>query len=728
VPQEDIGTSVKRDNGSQAVKPTIDVGQNNETDNFLTSLVRLGAIPEEDVAGLRTKYHTPEDVFDGLLKLGATSEEKLVKAYASYRQVDYTNLDKVKATIASIIPKKLAEKYQIVPFEFDKRLLKVAVAYPTRLARGNLSVLQEIEERSGVKLEISYTTSAAVHRVLSGIKGEGGATLTQDLKTNLQKIDLSQRPIPVLVINKIPQDIAEQYQMIVFESVTPTKIKVGMVNPHDKAARDLLKFIRDKNSIEIEEYQISEADFKNSLKYYNQGVATPQASRAAPTIPVATAVNPQPYITPEAVSSVSANATQNLISFDETNLDQYLKEKLDTPADLMAIIRTGNVPKMVAGIIKLSSLMKSSDVHIEAAKENVLVRYRIDGQLNEIVKIPIGFQKSVVARVKILAKLKIDEARIPQDGRFEVIVNKHTVDLRVSTMPAIYGEKVVLRLLDKNAGIFEMKTLGMSDHDLKLVVKAIEKPYGVLLVTGPTGSGKSTTLYAAINHLKGPTVNIVTLEDPVEYEMPGINQVQVKPQIGFTFAEGLRAVLRQDPNIIMVGEIRDTETASLVTHAALTGHVVLTTLHTNDAASAMPRLTNMGVEPFLISSAINAIMAQRLVRKICPECKQEIQVPPEVRAEVEKELTPLKLNRPIKFYQGKGCPKCKDGYKGRTGTYEVMEVTDEIEDLIIKRAPASQILEVALKQGMVTMRVDGFLKVIDGITTVDEVMQATMLN
>ncbi len=695
---------------------------NHQTDDFIAVLVKRGVVKEEDTAGLREKYVMAEDIFDALLKLDPSSEEKLVKAYADYRRADYIELKQVDASVLAMMPRSIERQYQIVPYELDKRTVKLAVANPVRLARGNLAVIKEMERKSGLVIEISYTTSGAVKRILSE---KSPVAAPSHESVSLPLADLSRITIPLSVVKKLPQEVAEQYKMIVFRSGEEGKISVGLVNPDDKKARNLLSFVEEKNNIKIELYRVSYDDFRHAVQSYEapKPVSVP-ASGPSPVTPNQT----QAAHTSERPTGANAGIATLQASDEETNLDSYLKENLTSGNDLAAIVRTGNIPKMVAGAIKLASLMKSSDVHIEAEKDVVLIRYRIDGKLREVVKIPIGFQKSVVARVKILAKLKIDESRIPQDGRFEVIVDRHSVDLRVSVMPSIYGEKIVLRLLDKNAGIFKLDTLGMGERDLKLLTKAIEKPYGVLLVTGPTGSGKSTTLYAGINHLKSATVNIVTLEDPVEYEMSNINQVQVKPQIGFTFAEGLRAVLRQDPNIIMVGEIRDTETANLVTHAALTGHMVLTTLHTNNAAGAMPRLINMGVEPFLISSAINAIVAQRLVRKICDNCKAEITVPPEVRVEVEKEFTANNITTPIKFFEGRGCSKCTDGYKGRTGIYEVLEVSNEIEDLIIKRSPANQILEVAIKQGMTTMRLDGFLKAVAGVTTIDEVMQATMLN
>jgi type II secretory ATPase GspE/PulE/Tfp pilus assembly ATPase PilB-like protein len=327
--------------------------------------------------------------------------------------------------------------------------------------------------------------------------------------------------------------------------------------------------------------------------------------------------------------------------------------------------------------------------------------------------------------------MKIDEQRIPQDGRYDVVIGEKQIDLRVSTLPTVHGEKIVIRLLDKSGGVLTLTKLGLVGKAYETVIREIHKPYGVVLSTGPTGSGKSTTLYAILHEIATPQVNVITLEDPVEYEISGINQSQVKPNIGFSFAEGLRSILRQDPNIIMVGETRDAETAGMVTHAALTGHLVLSTLHTNDAAGALPRLINMGVEPFLITSAMNCVIAQRLVRKICPKCKEETTVPAELKARIIEEVAkhpPLKEavgNTPIKFFKGKECPDCTQGYQGRIGVYEVLAISEVLENLILKNTPASTIAEQAKKEGMLTMFQDGIVKAMQGITTLDEVFRVT---
>jgi len=353
------------------------------------------------------------------------------------------------------------------------------------------------------------------------------------------------------------------------------------------------------------------------------------------------------------------------------------------------------------------------------------LRFRVDGVLSDIAQLPSTLQSQIVARVKILSKLKLDEQRVPQDGRFDAKLGNELVDIRVSTLPTVFGEKVVMRLLSKTKKLDDLTDLGIEGQNYDRVIEAISKPYGVVLATGPTGSGKSTTLYSIFSRLNKPQVNIITLEDPVEYEIPGINQVQVKPQIGFGFADGLRSVLRQDPNIIMVGEIRDGETAELVVQAALTGHLVFSTLHTNDASSALPRMYNLGVEPFLLTSAINAVVAQRLVRKLCPKCKQEVSLPQSVSFQVKKELEKLNLNTPIKFYKGAGCSNCTDGFKGRLGIYEVLKMSSEIEDLILDKKSAQDIFTQASKEGMITMKQDGLIKAIKGLTTVDEVFRVT---
>lgn len=419
----------------------------------------------------------------------------------------------------------------------------------------------------------------------------------------------------------------------------------------------------------------------------------------------------------------------------DSKVDILFKRPVTDVNQLQSILRSGNMPRMVAGIINYAVYSRASDVHIEPYDDEMLVRYRVDGQLAEVVKLPISIQPAMISRIKILSKLKLDESRVPQDGRFDVVASgDREVDIRVSTLPTVHGEKAVLRLLDKSEGIYTLEKLGLTGEGFNVLVESIKRAYGVVLSTGPTGSGKTTTLYAVLQRVATTNVNVVTLEDPVEYEMPGINQSQIKPKIGFTFADGLRSVLRQDPNIIMVGEIRDVETASMVTHAALTGHLVLSTLHTNDASGALPRLVNMGVEPFLITSSINAIVGQRLVRRLCPDCQQKVELPATIRSEIDAELELIRKINPkeasripdkIEFHRPGSCENCTSGYKGRVGLFEVLAMSDVIEDLAVKKATADDIKKAAMSKGMITMKQDGILKVLSGTTSLDEVLRET---
>jgi type IV pilus assembly protein PilB len=418
---------------------------------------------------------------------------------------------------------------------------------------------------------------------------------------------------------------------------------------------------------------------------------------------------------------------------EENNLDLLFPSGIKDDKKLSNVITSGIVTKIVSAILYYAVELEASDIHLEPAENDFRLRYRIDGMLQDIIKMPKELHAPVISRIKIISKLKIDEQRIPQDGRFDVVALKKNIDLRVSTFPTVHGEKVVMRILDKSGGVKTLEDLGFSGTNLKLINENIVKPHGIILVTGPTGSGKSTTLYAVLNKISKPEVNIITLEDPVEYDVPGINQCQIKPKIGFGFAEGLRSILRQDPDIIMVGEIRDAETASMATHAALTGHLVLTTLHTNDAAGALPRLINMGIEPFLITSSINCIIAQRLVRKLCKFCREEYVPPQPVLDEINEDLKKSKnaevtkyADKPLKFYRGRGCDKCNNGYKGRIGLYEVLHVSGEVENLTVHKEPASKILEQAISEGMITIKQDGIIKATEGFTTLDEVLRVTI--
>ncbi|HJZ11968.1 MAG TPA: ATPase, T2SS/T4P/T4SS family, partial [Acidobacteriota bacterium] len=371
----------------------------------------------------------------------------------------------------------------------------------------------------------------------------------------------------------------------------------------------------------------------------------------------------------------------------------------------------------------------ASDIHVEPYEKEFRVRYRIDGVLYVKLNPPLKLRDAITSRIKIMAKLDIAEKRLPQDGRIK-IKTKHQgrvreLDFRVSVLPTLFGEKIVLRLLDKEMLKLDMTKLGLEAESLRKLEKAILKPYGMILVTGPTGSGKTNTLYSAMGRINTPETNIITAEDPVEFNMPGINQVQMKEQIGLNFAAALRSFLRQDPNIILVGEIRDFETAEIAIKAALTGHLVLTTVHTNDAPSTINRLMNMGIEPFLVSSSVLLIAAQRLIRKICVECKEEYKVPLEALVDIgftEEEA------RKVTIYKGRGCPMCGNtGYKGRTGLFEVVEVTDNIRELILVGASALELRRKAIEEGMITLRGSGIEKLRQGITTIEEVLRESIL-
>jgi len=375
---------------------------------------------------------------------------------------------------------------------------------------------------------------------------------------------------------------------------------------------------------------------------------------------------------------------------------------------------------------------KASDIHIEPQEDRTRVRYRIDGILQEKLTLPKGVHDSVIARIKILSNLKIDERRLPQDGRFKVEVGETKTDLRVSTLPTVNGEKVVIRLLKEQAKVLTFKDLGLWGTSLKRMEEALLKPHGIVLVTGPTGSGKTVTLATALAKLNTVRVNIVTLEDPVEIRVAGVNQVQINPAAGLTFASGLRSFLRQDPNVIMVGEIRDAETAELAIHAALTGHLVLSTLHTNSAAGALPRLLDMGAEPFLLASTVNLVLAQRLCRRICEKCKEEFEVPAEMVTDVRSTLGGMfdefakgrLVNDKLMLWHGKGCELCGNlGYVSRIGIFEVMTISEKISRMVLERKPSSEIDGVGREEGMITLKQDGFIKALQGLTTLEEVLR-----
>ncbi len=513
---------------------------------------------------------------------------------------------------------------------------------------------------------------------------------------NIPFIDLNNQIIRKDVLMSIPEPIARTHQLIAFESDSKI-IKIATLDPEDL---EIFEFIKKKTNLEPEIYLTTPEKINEAIKQYHKSLSTEFKN----------------------------------ISDKETDADN--EENLEKMATDLPIVR------IVDTLLEYAIFEEASDIHIEPEKKNLIIRYRIDGILRNVMVLPKNAQLGVIARIKILANLKIDEHRLPQDGRFKISAKDYNISFRVSIIPTFDGEKIVLRLLNEKAQILTLEQLGFQPSSLAIVKKNISKPHGMILVTGPTGSGKTTTLYTVLNILNTPEVNIVTIEDPIEYRMPHVNQSQLNPKIGYTFAMALRAFLRQDPNIIMVGEIRDQETSEIAIHAAMTGHLVLSTLHTNDAVTTLPRLSDMGVPAFLVASTTNIIIAQRLVRKICPNCIQSFKLDKLIINELkqqlditgimetlQKEKTIIDAKKglePLLFYKGKGCKQCNNsGYKGRIGIYEVLEITEELSELILKKANPLELKRQAIKQGMLTIVEDGFIKAKNGITTIEEIMRVT---
>ncbi len=521
------------------------------------------------------------------------------------------------------------------------------------------------------------------------------------LKSESLKIPLKKIPgeeVPLGVLELIPEDAAKYYKMIPLAKVNK-KVEIGMVYPENLKVQEALKFIGRRAKFSPKIVLISLTTLNNLLKQYK--TLRGEVKRAL------------------------------------TELEGELKgEKTETgpfkAPEFEKLVAEAPISKVVAVILRHAVEGEASDVHIEPTKEKLRIRFRLDGILHSSIFLPLRIHPAVVARVKILSNLKIDETRKPQDGRFSTKIDGNDIDFRVATFPTTLGEKVAIRVLDPTRGLTAFEQLGLEGRNLGVVKNALKKPFGLILTTGPTGCGKSTTLYAMLRILNKEEVNIVTLEDPVEYSIRGVNQSQVRPEIGYDFAQGLRQIVRQDPDIIMVGEIRDEETAALATHAALTGHIVLSTLHTTNALGAIPRLIDLGVRPFLISPTLNIVLAQRLVRRLCPHCKKKIKPPKEIEDVILKEiqnLSPatkkkLKIPHPLYIYQSSGCQKCLNkGYKGRTALYEVLEMTNKLAEIVLKEPSEAKITEEANRQEMITMRQDGILKVLRGITSVEEVIK-----
>ena len=510
-------------------------------------------------------------------------------------------------------------------------------------------------------------------------------------------VNLSNSVINQDILSLLPSDVAERFMAVPLAEVQ-NRLAVAMIDANNVQAVDYLS-----NRIQrpIKDFMASEESVRHVLDQYKTDLSS---------------VN------------VAAQASQEESSSDAGNIK--------------TIVQDSPISRALSTILEYAVKSHASDVHIEPLEKALKIRCRVDGVLREIMQLPKSIEPALVSRIKILSNLKIDEHRIPQDGQFAVNVAGKDVDLRIAISPVVWGEQVVIRLLDKSGSSFNLEDMGYAGRALRTIRKGIKRPNGMILTSGPTGSGKSTSLYALIKEIKDDTVNIVTLEDPVEYKMDGVNQIQVNAEVGLTFASGLRSILRQDPDIVMVGEIRDNETANLAVQAALTGHLVFSTLHTNSAAGVLPRLLDMGIEPFLIASTVNTIIGQRLVRRVArrrdlyqsspletqaireavggllPQTKEQVA---QFSQDLGYESLPLATQASFVLAKGKDTPQTPRGYSGRAGLYEVMDVTEEIQNLIVKRATATEIQRMAIQQGMITMRQDGYLKALNGVTTIEEV-------
>ena len=518
-------------------------------------------------------------------------------------------------------------------------------------------------------------------------------------------VDLRNEQIPADVLNLVPEPIARRHKIISFAK-TKDQLSLAMMDPTDLQTKE---FMKKKTGLDIKVFLIPKSSLDFGLSKYHSNLEG------------------------EIKHMVREGRPDDVVgAIPDGTLDDELKKM----AEEIPIIR------VVDTLLEYAVIEKASDIHIEPQENAVSVRYRIDGVLHDAMTLPKAIQAALVARIKVLSNLKIDEHRLPQDGRYKIEKDGYKFSLRISTIPIFDGEKVVIRLLDESTKAMNFEQLGFLTSQIDVVNRNIHKPHGMMLVTGPTGSGKSTSLYAILTMLNTKSVNISTIEDPVEYRIVGANQMQTNTKIGLTFALGLRALLRQDPNIIMIGEIRDKETAEEAMHAAMTGHIVLSTLHTNSAAAAPPRIIDIGIEPYLIASTINAIMAQRLVRVICPDCKEALILEDALAGALKKQFNmdrlvetvnreqtiekEIKSFEDLPFFHGKGCDKCGNtGYKGRIGIHEILENTPEIQELIVKRATSLDIQEKAEEQGMMLMWQDGFIKAIQGITTIDEILRVT---
>jgi len=560
-----------------------------------------------------------------------------------------------------------------------------------------------IDKEKAASLEFELSSSRKKEEELILEKGIVPESFLFGLKAENLKIPLKTDIMPedvlLKVLELIPEESAKYYQMIPLAK-TGDVLEVGMVYPEDLRAQEALKFLSRQGKFTSQVFLITLTTLNSLLKQYR---------------------------------TLKREVNRALEELETEIKTEKIEGGLLKAEALEKLVEEAPITKVVAVILRHAVEGKASDIHIEPTSEKLRVRFRLDGVLYASLFLPKKIHPSVVSRIKILSNLKLDENRIPQDGRFSTRVDQRTVDFRVSTFPTAKGEKVAIRVLDPTEGLKSFKDLGLWGRNFEVLNRAIKKPYGMILATGPTGSGKTTTLYSVLNLLNKEGVNICTLEDPIEYFVEGVNQSQVKPEIGYDFATGLRHLVRQDPDIIMVGEIRDEESAALATHAALTGHIVLSTLHTSNAFGAIPRLIDLGVKPFLVPPSISVALAQRLVRKLCPDCKKKVKpsrgikemILKEIESLPEKIKSMLSVNlKSFDIFEAVGCKKCRSaGYSGRIAVFEVLEMTDELSEIVLKDPSEFKIFEEAKRQGMTTMKQDGIIKVLDGVTTIEEILR-----
>ena len=719
---------------------------------LMEKLVEKSFLQEEQAQNLEKEAEkrgvTKEKI---LLEEKIVSEEDLFSVKSEITGTPFRrgiNLEEVPEEVFNLFSKEVVVHYKMVPIGKEGDAVEVGMVYPEDdRAKDVLKITAEKQGFSYKPYLISFSDFREISKKYRSAKKEFESPLVEELvkreflpKEEAQKLeeevgrsektreelllereviseedlfniksevfgfpfrsDFSLDNVDDDLLRLIPEDSANYYKMAPIGKEGDT-VEVGMVYPESLRAQEALKFLSRREGFSHSISLISISAFDAISKQYR---------------------------------TLSKEVGAALEDLDEMDFEEGEEESLDVEEDIGRLAEEAPIVKVVGVILRNAIEGGASDIHIEPTRDKLKIRFRVDGVLYSSLYLPGSVHLATIARVKILAGIKIDEQRLPQDGRFSTKIKEKNVDFRVATFPTTLGEKAVIRVLDPTEGIKTVEELGVTERNFQILRKSIKKPTGLTLVTGPTGSGKTTTLYSLMKLLNEEKVNIVTLEDPVEYYMDGINQSQVNPEIGYVFSKGLRQILRQDPDVIMVGEIRDDETADLATHAALTGHVVLSTLHTNDATGVIPRLIDMGIKPFLIPSSLNLAMAQRLVRKLCDKCRKEVTPSEDMRLLIEEELDKLPevvredidIPSPIKLYKTEGCKQCsEEGYEGRMGIFEVLSMTQELGEIIMGNPTTRQIQEEAHRQGMITLKQDGFIKATQGYTTIEEVLRAT---